>query len=55
MWWLAMSLICKIYKRELQKIMKKYKFLQNNAKLLVLVIYTIVKMPKVCLLFDNRL
>ena len=54
MWWLEIILICTIYRKELQKITKKYKFLQNIGKLLVLVTFKIVKMPKVCLLYDNH-
>ena len=47
-------LICTIYRKELQKITEKYKFLQNIGKLLILVTFKIVKMPKVCLLYDNH-
>ena len=54
MWWLEIILICTIYRKELQKITKKYGFLQSIEKWLVLAAFKIVKMPKACLLYDNH-
>ena len=54
MWWLEIILICTIYRKELQKITKKYGFLQSIEKWLVLAAFKIVKMHKACLLYDNH-
>ena len=51
MWWLEIILICTIYRKESQKITKKYGFLQSIEKWLVLAVFKIVKMPKVCQLY----
>ena len=47
-------LICTIYRKESQKITKKYGFLQSIEKWIVLAVFKIVKMPKACLLYDNH-